>query len=227
MNHPHELDAHRGDRDAPRGGAHFRGHERRRHDSFDAPHHHPHGPGPHISGGGRRGRAQRGDVRAATLLLLAEAPMHGYQLMQAIAERSGGAWRPSPGAVYPTIAQLEDEGLVRTTVEGGRKLVTLTDAGQSHVTEQAEALGNPFAVPAGRTASGTDLRAALEEIHGAARQLARIGSDTQLRAAREVLTEARRTLYRILADDPEVLRIADTDPADTDGGAPTDKTAQS
>jgi len=68
--------------------------------------HHPRGhggPGPefgprrHRQGG--RGRAPRGDVRAAVLQLLAEQPMHGYQLMQAIADRSGGRWTPSPGAI--------------------------------------------------------------------------------------------------------------------------------
>src|SRR4051794_3835778 len=69
---------------------------------------------------GPRGRAARGDVRAAVLLLLAEEPMHGYQLMQAIAERSGGRWTPSPGAIYPTLNQLEDEGLVTVTQESGR-----------------------------------------------------------------------------------------------------------
>ncbi|MDN5855542.1 MAG: PadR family transcriptional regulator, partial [Actinomycetia bacterium] len=78
---------------------------------------------------GGRGRAPRGDVRAATLTLLAEEPMHGYQLMQAIADRSNGRWTPSPGAIYPTLNQLEDEGLVTITRESGRKLATLTEAG--------------------------------------------------------------------------------------------------
>src|SRR5690349_872239 len=57
-------------------------------------------------------RASRGDIRNAILVLLTDEPMHGYQLMQQMAERSGGAWRPSPGSVYPTLSQLEDEGLV-------------------------------------------------------------------------------------------------------------------
>src|ERR1022692_1353778 len=70
-------------------------------------------------GGSGRGRAQRGDTRVACLLLLADTPMHGYQLMQAIADRTQGAWRPSPGAIYPTIAQLEDEGLVSVTPDAG------------------------------------------------------------------------------------------------------------
>src|SRR5437764_10100300 len=99
------------------------------------------GPRPHRRGG--RGRAPRGDVRTAVLLLLDEQPMHGYQLMQAIAERTGSVWTPSPGAVYPTINQLEDEGLVTVTAEAGRRLVTLTDAGRSHLAENRDAWGDP------------------------------------------------------------------------------------
>src|SRR5690606_30830681 len=62
----------------------------------------------------RRGgtRMGRGDVRAAVLALLAERPMHGYQIIQEIDERSGGAWKPSPGSVYPTLQLLADEGLI-------------------------------------------------------------------------------------------------------------------
>src|ERR1700712_1463450 len=98
-----------------------------------------HGFGPRGGGRGRghgRGRAQRGDVRTAALLLLNEEPMHGYQLMQAIAERTDGAWRPSPGAIYPTLNQLQDEGLIGIESEGGRKLASLTDAGRTYLTEQ-------------------------------------------------------------------------------------------
>src|SRR5688572_16529489 len=116
----------------------------------------PGGPeGPHHRRGGR-GRAPRGDVRTAILLLLAEEPMHGYQLMQAIADRSGGTWTPSPGAVYPAISQLEDEGLVTVTAESGRKLVTLTDAGREHVEFRREGWADPFA-GAGGSRGGADL----------------------------------------------------------------------
>ncbi len=147
---------------------------------------------------GSRGRARRGDVRIATLLLLAEQPMHGYQIMEAMAERTGGTWRPSPGAVYPTIAQLEDEGLVRTEAEGGRKLVTLTETGQALVEEQRAAWGDPFAELAGQN-SGPDLRGPLHEVHAAARQVAVSGNRTQGEQAAAVLAEARRSLYLILA----------------------------
>ena len=148
---------------------------------------------------GRHGRAGRGDVRTAILLLLREEPMHGYQLMQAVADRTGGAWRLSPGAVYPTIAQLEDEGLVQVSTEGGRKLVTLTEAGRTHV----DGLGDvdPFAAFGG-DGERVDLRGTIGELMGAAGQLARVGDPAQLAAAAKVLTDARRALYLILAGEP-------------------------
>ena len=89
--------------------------------------------------GGGRGRRRRGDVRTALLLLLAEEPRNGYQLMQAIEERSGGRWRPSPGSVYPSLAQLEDEGLIRGVDRDGTKLFEVTDAGREHPAERDDA----------------------------------------------------------------------------------------
>jgi DNA-binding PadR family transcriptional regulator len=150
---------------------------------------------------GGRGRVPRGDVRTAVLLLLTEQPMHGYQLMQAIAERSGGSWTPSPGAIYPTISQLEDEGLVTVTADAGRKLVTLTESGREHVEAGRQTWADPFA---GRTATapGTDLRGLLEQLHGAVRQVARTGTDAQITAAATVLADARRSIYLLLADGP-------------------------
>jgi DNA-binding PadR family transcriptional regulator len=135
------------------------------------------------------------------LLLLAEQPMHGYQLMQAIAERSGGRWTPSPGAIYPTISQLEDEGLVTVTADAGRRLVTLTDAGREHIEARRGTSPDPFA---GRPEAGpgSNLRGLLAELHGAARQVARTGTDAQLTAAAGILTEARRSLYLLLAEGP-------------------------
>lgn len=124
--------------------------------------------------------------------------MHGYQLMEAMAERTNGVWRPSPGAVYPTIAQLEDEGLVRTEAEGGRKLVTLTEAGSTLVEQQRATWGDPFAELAGHE-SGPDLRESLQALHAAARQVAVTGSPTQVEQATTVLDQARRSLYLLLA----------------------------
>ena len=172
-------------------------------------HHHPRHPGhpglhdgpPHRRGGGR-GRAPRGDVRTAILLLLAEQPMHGYQLMQAIGDRSGGGWTPSPGAVYPAISLLEDEGLVTVAAEGGRKLVTLTDAGREQLAEHRESWGDPFA-GFDATSAGPDLRRLVHDVHEATRQIGRAGNDEQRATAAKLLTETRRALYLLLADGGE------------------------
>jgi DNA-binding PadR family transcriptional regulator len=141
-------------------------------------------------------------VRVAVLLLLAEQPMHGYQLMQAIAERSGGRWTPSPGAIYPTLAQLEDEGLVSVTADAGRKLATLTDAGRGAVEELRGSGNDPFA-GATDAPPAADVRGLLEQLHDAVRQVARTGTEAQLTAAADVLAQARRALYLLLAEGPD------------------------
>src|SRR4051812_14258198 len=84
-------------------------------------------------------RARRGDVRTALLTLLAEEPRNGYQLMQEIEQRSEGAWRPSPGSVYPALQQLEDEGLIVTAERDGGRVYELTDTGRAHVAERGDA----------------------------------------------------------------------------------------
>jgi DNA-binding PadR family transcriptional regulator len=130
---------------------------------------------------------------------LADEPRHGYQLMQAIADRSGGRWTPSPGAIYPTIAQLEDEGLVSVTADAGRKLVALTDAGREHLAAQQPSWPDPFAGFPDPEA-GPDLRELIDQLHGAVREVARTGTESQLAAAAEILSQARRSMYRLLAD---------------------------
>jgi DNA-binding PadR family transcriptional regulator len=190
--------------------------ERRPGDGWEEPGSKP-GPGGHAhrphdhrgrgrgAPGGRgrgRGRIQRGDVRTAILLVLADEAMHGYQIMQAVSDRTGGAWRASPGAVYPTIAQLEDEGLVTTREEGGRRLVTLTSEGRTYVEERSARLGDPFAAFADRP-TGPDLREPLHELQAAARQILSTGNAAQVEAAAQVLARARRSLYLILAGEPE------------------------
>src|SRR4051794_23500999 len=92
-----------------------------------------------------RRRMRRGDTRAAALVLLAEQPYNGYALMQEIENRSQGVWRPSPGSMYPALAQLEDEGLVTAEPVDGSKQFTLTDAGKAYVEENREKLGEPWA----------------------------------------------------------------------------------
>lgn len=154
-------------------------------------------------GGGRRGwrgPRPRGDVRAAILLLLAEQPRHGYELIGEIAERSGGVWTPSPGSVYPTLQALQDEGLIRLTKVEGRRTASLTDQGTAWVAEHRDTMGDPFAVdgpPAGELA----LRQELGALMGAVEQVGRVGTEAQQTATVAALTQARKEIYRLLADD--------------------------
>ncbi|POX36153.1 PadR family transcriptional regulator [Streptomyces sp. Ru73] len=167
----------------------------------------PFGPpfgGPPFGGGrgrgGPRGRARRGDVRASILALLKDRPMHGYEMIQEIAERSGGAWKPSPGSVYPTLQLLEDEGLIVSRSEGGKKLFELTDEGRAEAENGSDA---PWE-DAGR---GVDWEA-LSEIRKAGgglaeafRQVWATGTPEQREKAIAVVNRARKDLYLILAED--------------------------
>jgi DNA-binding PadR family transcriptional regulator len=151
---------------------------------------------------GRGPRAGRGDVRAAILALLAEQPMHGYQIMRELGERSGGVWRPSPGSIYPTLQQLEDEELVRPeTGDAGRRVFALTDAGKE---AQKAAAGGPAPwdeVGVEGDASALELRDLVGQVVNAARQVLHAGEASQIAQAKDVLRETRRKLYRILAED--------------------------
>jgi DNA-binding PadR family transcriptional regulator len=150
---------------------------------------------------GRGPRANRGDVRAAVLALLAERPMHGYQIITEIAERSGGVWTPSPGSVYPTLQHLEDEDLVTSDTSEGKKVFSLTDAGR--VANEARTGARAPWEEVGDDVDATliELRDGIGQVANAVRQIARGGTATQVAAAKKVLAEARRSLYRILAGD--------------------------
>ena len=161
----------------------------------------PSAPGP---------RVKRGDVRLAILSVVSDAvsrnePVNGYQVIQQIAERSDGAWRPSPGSVYPTIQQLQDEGLVETDDERGRKTLRLTEDGTAYVashTDDLEGVWSPFRRASQRASSGTsgDLKSEIGQMMSAVWQIVTQGSDSQRKAAIGVLVDTRRALYGILAD---------------------------
>lgn len=161
-------------------------------------------------GGGRGGfgprgpKARRGDVRTGALLLLAEEPRNGYQIMQALQERSGGTWRPSPGAVYPALQQLEDEGLIRSHERDGRKLYELTDEGRRYVEERGDQPAPWEEMAEGVSDDAWALMNTAREVGMAMFQVLQTGSEAQRAEAQRILVAARRDLYRLLADgDPE------------------------
>ena len=148
-------------------------------------------------------RARRGDVRAAVLSLLAEGPMHGYQVIQELERRTDGAWRVSPGSVYPTLQLLEDEGLVSGNEVEGKRVFSLTDAGRERVEAQRQRGQVP---PWEDVAEGEEsmhgLRSATFQLGAAAMQVAHTGSTEQVERAAAILNEARRKIYAILAEEP-------------------------
>ena len=152
--------------------------------------------------GGRRGRrTPRGDVRSAVLALVAEQPRHGYEIIQEIGERSGGVWRPSPGSIYPTVSQLEDEGLVSTEKVDGRRVVQLTEQGTRYVEEHRAELDAVWeAVGRDVDDDAAALWEQLSQLHAAAHQVMSAGTSEQIAAAGAALAEARKTIYRLLAE---------------------------
>jgi DNA-binding PadR family transcriptional regulator len=144
-------------------------------------------------------RAKRGDIRSAILKLLAEEPRNGYQIMQALEERSRGTWRPSPGSVYPALSQLEDEGLVKAESVGTGRVYALTDAGRAYVKEQPPepSTWEPVSFPGEIVELVTVARQALPALV----QIAQSGDAALVAKAKKVLLTAKRDLYRILADE--------------------------
>ena len=170
-----------------------RGHHRGRHGRRGG---YPMGKGQFFAG---RPRVSRGDVRIAILRLLTEEPMHGYQIIQELGSRTDGVWQPSPGSIYPTLQQLENEGLVRSEQQEGKNVFHLTEDGRAVVDEDT--------APPPWERMGSDveddlltLREAGFAVGAAVMQVARAGTSEQVARATGVLDEARRKLYQILAE---------------------------
>jgi DNA-binding PadR family transcriptional regulator len=167
---------------------------------------------------GRGPRARKGDVRAAILDLLAEGGQwNGYQLIQEIAGRTSGVWRPSAGSVYPALQQLEDEELIAPEGEGRRRMYALTAKGTEYAEQHADELNGSWDAVSGMTDDdAVELSNMIRQVMMAVMEVRRAGSPDQLAQARAVLAQARRSMYRILADD---------EPADTSAAAPADDPA--
>ena len=188
----HDHDHNRRGRGGPMGGRRERGSGRRGR-GFG------YGPDGSMGRGPRRGR---GDVRTAALLLLLERPMHGYEMILEIRERSGEAWSPSPGAIYPTIQLLSDEGLITTHDEDGKKVSSLTETGRVAAQELASTKTAPWDEASNDAGEGApSLRHAIHHLMMATKQVAMAGTDAQRQRATELLDETRRKIYALLASD--------------------------
>ena len=181
-------------------------------DQRGGPHHHgrtPHhgrgrGPGPWGGrgpwGAPRGRRRERGDVRAAILLLLAEQPRHGYEILTELADRSDGQWQPSPGSIYPVLKRLAREGLVTAAQEDGKRIFSLTDEGRTVVETERGSWGEPWAQS---TAPDVEAAASLwaegKQLGAAVWQVSQLNDQAQIDAATAALAEARKKIYGLLA----------------------------
>ena len=140
-------------------------------------------------------RMRRGDIRTAVLAVLAEEAGHGYEVIQALEEKSGGRWRPSPGSVYPTLQQLEDEDLVRSEEREGKRVYVITEAGREEAQRRLAESGAPW------EDDGPDFRGNVKLLFLAYKQVMMAGSPEQAEQANEIIANARKAMYRLLADD--------------------------
>lgn len=152
--------------------------------------------------GPQRGRRrERGDVLHAILLLLAEQPRHGYEILTELADRSDGQWQPSPGSIYPVLKRLTQDGLVAPENVEGKRVFTLTDTGRALVTAEGESWGQPWANAGADKGDGADvLWNEGRQLGGAVQQVGQLNDPAQIAATAEILVEARKKIYRLLAD---------------------------
>jgi DNA-binding PadR family transcriptional regulator len=172
----------RGGRHAPRHAFHHRGSAR------------------HLRGRGGP-RARRGDIRAAVLGLLAERPMHGYEMIQELEQRTKGIWKPSAGSVYPTLQLLEEEGLIRGTDADGKRCFELTEAGaEAEQAHEGDAAWDQ--VTSGLEPEVFRMRKSFQQLTAAIGQAMKAADDESKRAKiRELLDDTRKEVYGILAED--------------------------
>lgn len=151
-------------------------------------------------GRGRGGRARRGDVRLALLALLAENPANGYALIKKIQEKTAGVWRTSPGSVYPTLAQLVDEGLIAPSEVGeGRNEYELTEDGRAYALENKGRIDSLWDQSSGDLEGAGALRHAFHHLRGVLRQVEAVADQEKLQEATAAVNDLTAMLQAELA----------------------------
>jgi DNA-binding PadR family transcriptional regulator len=145
---------------------------------------------------------RRGDIRTALLVALTDGPGHGYELSGRLEEKSGGAWRPSPGSVYPTLQLFEDEGLVKAEERDGKRVYSLTEAGQAEAATRIEQHGaTPWEGESSTDTPNKAMRKALGQLGIAFNQVAQTGDTAQIDRAVAIIRAASKEMYQILSED--------------------------
>jgi len=126
--------------------------------------------------------------------------MHGYQIIQELTDRSGGAWNPGPGSVYPTLQALEDQELVTSETAGSKRVYSLTEKGRTAAEAGKGTSGTPWDDMAEASGPRIELRHAMQALLAAAAQVERTGTDEHIGKATEHLAQARKAIYLLLAE---------------------------
>src|SRR5215213_11816266 len=166
------------------------------------------GDGPEGFGGrrGRRGRMfESGELRLVLLKLIADEPRHGYDLIRAIEDLTGGEYAPSPGVIYPTLTLLQDMGLIEEAkAKGPRKPFEVTEEGRQHLVEKAEEVEALFErleefAPRERSSGGPPIGRAVGNLMTALRhRIGRDGIDEDLlHEIATILDEAAQRIERV------------------------------
>ena len=145
-------------------------------------------------------QAKRGDMSPILLRVLDEKPMHGYEIIRSLEKKSHGFWRPSAGSVYPTLQMLEEQELVTSHDEVGKKIYTLTEAGQEEA-KKAEGKG-PWEHRSGQHFEHmTEMRETIAGSIGAMKQVMRHGTNDQRKQVMAILEEMRQKLEAVNSSD--------------------------
>lgn len=157
--------------------------------------------GPH--GGSGFFQARRGDMRPIILKVLGDGPLHGYEVMKRLEEKSQGMWRPSPGSVYPTLQLLEDEDLIAATDKDGKKVYELTAAGRKE--SEASMVETPWESDAQPMKRFMEFRELGSELMPLLHGIIQSGSDEDLAAVRTILERTKDELKK-LTNRPSTLK---------------------
>jgi DNA-binding PadR family transcriptional regulator len=121
-------------------------------------------------------------------------------VIQNLEDKSGGAWRPSPGSIYPTLQLLEDEGLVRSSERDGKRVFEITESGRAEAAERIEqAGGTPWELAGKGPKRNRELRDSLGQLALAFKQITMVGTPEQVDRGLAILNDARKQMYQILA----------------------------
>jgi DNA-binding PadR family transcriptional regulator len=202
------------------------------HDEFRGRRGRPEGPFAEFFWGGKRRRGawggrmfEQGDLKIVILQLLAEKPRHGYDIIKELEEKSGGAYAPSAGAIYPTLTMLEDMGFAKSAQEeSGKKVYTITDAGRAHLEENQSTVDDVFErIGEIGTAFFSDTMREVGKAFGHIARATFSASQEHLRDSEtsrrilEVLQRASKEIDDILRE-PRKRPEAGSTPGSTDGG---------